>query len=268
MTTEFRAGTSGYSYKEWRGSFYPEGLSADAWLGYYAERLPAVEINNTFYRMPRSHVVEQWRDSVPDTFRFVIKASRRITHQLRLRGAEEPLGYLLARAETLGEKLGALLFQLPPYMRLDLDRLTAFQAELPESLPVAFEFRHESWSVPEVDEALRVCGHARVVTHDEGDPPEPLLENPLAYLRLRAPSYSAAQLRGWRDRVTDSGAERAFVFFKHEDAGAGPKLADRFMKLVGRAAPKAAGRRGASRTGAPAKAPRRRKSSTQSGSRS
>jgi len=245
MTAEIRAGTSGYSYKEWRGNFYPVDVHQDDWLSYYASQLPAVEINNTFYRMPRQHVVENWRDSVPDSFRFVIKASRRITHQHRLKDAEEPMGYLLHRAEILGSKLGSLLFQLPPYMRLDLDRLRSFQAVIPERLPVAFEFRHESWLEDEVEEALKERGHARVVTHDVGGKVEALMPNALVYLRLRAPAYTPAALRKWRERIAASGARQAFVFFKHEDAGGGPKMAAKFMALStpqkaepGRAAPK------------------------------
>jgi uncharacterized protein YecE (DUF72 family) len=242
MATVFRAGTSGYSYKEWRGPFYPEDLSPDEWLGYYASKLPAVEINNTFYRMPRTHVVETWRDSVPDSFRFVIKASRRITHQGRLKNVAEPLGYLLQRTELLGERLGAVLFQLPPQMRADLDRLRSFQAMLPAGLPVAFEFRHASWNESAVDEALADCGHARVIA-DEGDARSgPLLSNPLAYLRLRASDYSDRELEDWRRRVIDSNAVDAFVFFKHEEAGGGARMAARFMELetLGRAGPKPA----------------------------
>ncbi len=245
--TEILTGTSGYSYKEWRGAFYPPELHADEWLGYYASRLPAVEINNTFYRMPRSHVVETWRDSVPESFRFVIKASRRITHQKRLKDTEEPMGFLLNRAEILGSRLGALLFQLPPNMSVNVERLQTFQSLLPDGLPVAFEFRHPSWEDSDVHAALVDRGHALVVTHGDGEAavkPQSveLLPGPLVYLRLRASNYTPAELRRWREKVQSSGSERAFVFFKHEDAGGGARMAEALL----------AG------SGAPARAPRKK----------
>ena len=138
MVTKILAGTSGYSYKGWRGHFYPEDLPQDQWLNYYSRQLPTVEINNTFYRMPQSHVMETWRDAVPDDFQFVIKANRRITHQGRLKNVEQTMGYLLERTGILGEKLGAVLFQLPPYMKMDLERLQSFQSLLPDQFPAAF----------------------------------------------------------------------------------------------------------------------------------
>ena len=231
MPIEIRAGTSGYSYKEWRGAFYPPEVHQDEWLSYYASKLPAVEINNTFYRMPRKHVVETWRDSVPESFRFVIKASRRITHQSRLNNAAESTGYLLERAELLGDRLGAVLFQLPPFMRCDLDRLRSFQDLLPDSLPVAFEFRHDSWLGDEVDQALQDRGHARVLSHDANGGDVELMPGPLCYLRLRDSNYTPAALAGWHRKIGASGAERAFVFFKHEDAGGGPRMAAEFLAL-------------------------------------
>ena len=142
---EWSAGTSGYSYKEWKGTFYPEDLPQADMLAYYAERLPAVEINNTFYRMPRSHVLEDWRDTVPADFRFIIKASRRITHHARLKDADESIEYLATRLEKLEGKLGCVLFQLPPYLRKGAERLDAFLSAWPSAFPAAVEFRHESW---------------------------------------------------------------------------------------------------------------------------
>ncbi len=243
MATKIRAGTSGYSYKEWKGPFYPDDLPQDQWLNYYAKQLPTVEINNTFYRMPRTHVVEAWRDSVPASFRFVIKASRRITHQSRLKDAEESTGYLIKRAETLGKKLGAVLFQLPPYMQLNLERLQTFQDLLPADLPAAFEFRHESWLDPAVDETLRDHGHARVLSHDESSGKVAVPEGKLVYLRLRAFNYTPAALRKWHTQIEASGARNAFVFFKHEDEGAGPAMAKKFLNIVSGAAPARAPRK-------------------------
>jgi uncharacterized protein YecE (DUF72 family) len=245
MPIEIRAGTSGYSYKEWRGAFYPPEVHQDEWLSYYASKLPAVEINNTFYRMPRKHVVETWRDSVPESFRFVIKASRRITHQSRLNNAAESTGYLLERTEVLGERLGAVLFQLPPFMRCDLDRLRSFQDLLPADLPVAFEFRHDSWLGDEVDQALQDRGHARVLSHDAGSDDLELMTGPLCYLRLRDSNYTPAALARWHRKVAVSGAKHAFVFFKHEDAAGGPRMAAEFLAVAEAeaAAPKRAARK-------------------------
>ena len=160
------AGTSGYSYKEWKGSFYPDDTAANAMLGYYASRLPAVEINNTFYRMPRSSVLATWRDAVPEDFRFAIKASRQITHRSRLADCEDSVAYLATRLEALGDKLGCVLFQLPPYLRKDIERLDAFLALWPDDYPAAVEFRHASWFDDETAETLASHGAALCVSED------------------------------------------------------------------------------------------------------
>lgn len=238
------AGTSGYSYKEWKGVFYPEGLPNDRMLGYYAERLPAVEINNTFYRMPRTSMLETWAAAVPESFRFVIKASRRITHQHRLKEAEEPTRHLLDRLQALNGKLGAVLFQLPPNLPCDTDRLAAFLDMLPDGTSTAFEFRHPSWNRPEVRELLSERGAALCVAEDDaGELPEQIATAPWLYLRLRRPDYSDADLREWIRRGRMCGADTGFAFFKHEDEGAGPAMASRFLALAEarpRKAPRAA----------------------------
>lgn len=238
------AGTSGYSYKEWKGPFYPADLPAEQMLAWYAARLPAVEINNTFYRMPRRSVLEAWAATVPAHFRFAIKAPRRITHQQRLKDADEPTRYFVDALGALGDKLGAVLFQLPPNLRADRARLESFLTALPDGLPAAFEFRHPSWQEPEIRELLAARGMSLCVAEDETDAPAELLGacNWL-YLRLRRPDYREAALSEWIRRGEASGAQRAFVFFKHEDAAAGPVLAGRFLELAGartRRAPKAA----------------------------
>ena len=166
------AGTSGYSYKEWLGPFYPEQLPAGEMLHYYAERFPTVEINNTFYRMPAIAVLEQWRDQVPDHFAFTLKAPRRITHDKRLRETEAQVAEFMRRAAALGNKLGVILFQLPPYLRKDLPRLQDFLHALPSVGRIAFEFRHASWQDDEVYDALRGRDMMFCVTDtDEGDTP-------------------------------------------------------------------------------------------------
>lgn len=224
-------GTSGYSYKEWKGPFYPEDLPASGMLEYYAQRLGAVEINNTFYRMPKASVLEAWAAQVPETFRFSIKASQKITHRRRLKEAHEETEYLVRTVATLGERLGCLLFQLPPNLKADLERLRGFLALLPGEVSVAFEFRHPSWHDETVFQVLRDHGAALCCADtedDEGD--APLVSTAgWGYLRLRRPTYDEADLSRWASRVAEQEWERAFVFFKHEDEGAGPKMARAFM---------------------------------------
>ena len=229
------AGTSGYAYKEWKGPFYPEDIAAGDMLAYYASKLPAVEINNTFYRMPRRSVLAAWRDAVPASFRFSIKASRRITHQARLRDCEEAVAYLAAGLETLGDKLGCVLFQLPPYLHKDNERLGAFLAIWPKAFPATVEFRHHSWFDDETARTLKRHGAAVCVSED-GKLPMPgfVATTDWVYLRLRKPNYDNDALEGWAERAVGSGAAKAFAFFKHEDEGAGPALARRFLDLAGR----------------------------------
>lgn len=223
-------GTSGFSFKEWKGPFYPEKLPANQMLAYYAGRLPTVEINNTFYRMPRPDMLEAWAAQVPDTFRFAIKAPRRITHVKQLAGCGEEAGYLFGALETLGPRLGVVLFQLPPHARAGAEKLGAFLELVPDGMPVAFEFRHPSWRDEAVYAALAGHGAAWVTAdNDGGEPPELPKTSALAYLRLRAESYADEALRSWKARCEDF--ERAFVFFKHEDGGAGPAYAERMLAL-------------------------------------
>ncbi len=163
---EMLAGTSGYSYKEWLGRFYPEKLPAAEMLRYYAERFRTVEINNTFYRMPAETMLARWAEEVPVHFAFTLKAPRRITHDKRLREAEGEVGAFVQRAAALGSKLGVLLFQLPPYLRKDVPRLQAFLDLVPAETRAAFEFRHVSWHDDEVYEALRARAAMLCVTDD------------------------------------------------------------------------------------------------------
>lgn len=227
-------GTSGFSYKEWKGSFYPEDLPNAGMLSYYAERLGAVEINNTFYRLPKASVLESWAEQVPDDFRFSIKASRKITHFKRLKPeSADETGYLMETVATLGDRLGMVLFQLPPNMKADVDRLRAFLDLVPASVPAAFEFRHDSWKDDAVHEVLRERGVA-LVCADTEDPEDDEPVVPTAdwgYLRLRRPTYDEDDLKRWAETVRAQGWKRAFVFFKHEDEGAGPAMAERFREI-------------------------------------
>ncbi len=227
------SGTSGYSYNEWQGSFYPEKIAASEMLHYYAERLPAVEINNTFYRLPKTDLLESWAEQVPDSFRFSLKASRKITHSKPLVESEEATEYLFRTVSILGERLGVILFQLPPYFRKNLDKLKDFLELIPEDKPAAFEFRHQSWFEDDVFEALRKKGCALCVADTDGDLNTPLeATTDWGYLRLRRSDYSEEDLKQWGKRIASQNWERAYVFFKHEDEGAGPKLAKRFLELA------------------------------------
>ena len=226
-------GTSGYAYKEWKGRFYPEALPAKRMLHYYGEHFRSVEINNTFYRMPTVARLQAWADEVPADFRFVLKAPQRITHQHRLVDADEDVGYLLDVAGMLGPRLGALLFQLPPNLKKDVARLDAFLALLPTSPRAAFEFRHASWFDDEVFALLRAQGAALCIVEAEGGLDVPVVATAdWGYLRLRRPDYGEAELRAWAAQLRQQGWQDAFVFFKHEEAGRGPQLAQRFLELV------------------------------------
>lgn len=228
----FYVGTSGFSYKEWRGSFYPEKIKVEDMLAYYASRFSAVEINNTFYRMPKRDVLRSWAEATPDAFSFIIKASRRITHFKRLKEADEPMRYLLDNTAELGDKLGALLFQLPPNMRCDLERFKAFLELVPDGVPVSFEFRHPSWFEDPVFTLLRDRNMALCQADSEERDLPFVATADWGYLRLRRPAYDRRALGRWLDTIAEAGWKDAHVFFKHEDDGAGPKLAQQFMDLT------------------------------------
>lgn len=229
-----RAGTSGYAYKEWKGSFYPEGLRQDRMLAHYAGRLPTVEINNTFYRMPRRSVLEAWGEQVPEGFRLVLKASRRITHFKRLVDTGEETAYLLETvAAGLGSKAGAILFQLPPNFKADVGKLDAFLEALPAARRAAFEFRHPSWFEDEVYACLERHGSALCAAETDDTPaPERLRTADWGYLRLRKTTYGGDELRDWLQRIRDQEWSEAYVFFKHEEAGSGPALAEELQALA------------------------------------
>jgi uncharacterized protein YecE (DUF72 family) len=227
------SGTSGFSYQEWHGTFYPEELPAADRLAYYAARLPAVEINQTFYRMPRASQLAQWAAQVPDAFRFAIKASRKITHLKRLADVAEETKYLVETVRALGEKLGPLLFQLPPTLRLDLARFDRFLDQLPPGMLVALEARHASWRDEAVFSRLRERGMAWVITEDEEDGRAEILATaPWVYLRLRRTDYDRAALADWATKLHAAAPVQAFAFFKHEDGAVGTKWA---MELLAHA---------------------------------
>ncbi|MGH7783693.1 MAG: DUF72 domain-containing protein [Candidatus Binatia bacterium] len=223
-------GTSGYSYKEWLGSFYPERLSAKEMLRFYASRLPAVEINNTFYRLPKESVLLSWAEQVPAAFRFVLKAPQRITHVKRLKEAGAEVEYLFRVATVLGATAAAILFQLPPNLKKDIERLKNFLSLLPNDGNVAFEFRHPSWFDDEVFACLRArnCALCNADT-DEKESRDLIATATWGYVRLRRSEYSGADLLDWKERILSQPWDHAYVFFKHEDEGIGPKLAGEFI---------------------------------------
>lgn len=219
-------GTSGYAYKAWRPSFYPDMMPETDFLAYYASRLAGVEIDYTFYRMPNTATLERWKGSTPDGFKFTLKASQKITHWERLKVPSEALDYLLGVVPTLDPRLGAMLYQLPPNLACSLERLEAFLAQLPPAIPAAFEFRHPSWFVPAVYALLETHGRGLAITDsDEGTTP---IERtaPLVYLRLRRSAYAEGERELWRDRIRTWAREGdVFAFVKHDDGQVGPPLA-------------------------------------------
>ncbi len=225
-------GTSGFSYKEWIGNFYPEKIKAGQMLEYYSSKLGVVEINNTFYRMPKKEVVEKWGHETPDGFLFSIKASRRITHMKRLAAVEEETGYLLENIKGLGAKLGAVLFQFPPYFKKNAERLNDFLKILPSELPAVFEFRDDSWYDGEISGLL--SGRNFIFCFSDVDEKEtPVIINTAdwGYLRLRRQEYSKDDLKQWAARIKSQNWKKALVFFKHEGEGIGPSTAGEFIRL-------------------------------------
>src|SRR5258705_13644749 len=227
-------GTSGYSYKEWKGSFYPEKIPAKEMLRYYSERLSTVEINATFYRMPQPSMLENWKEQVPGSFRFALKASQRITHFKRLKETDEETKYFLdTAAAVLAEQLGVVLFQLPPNMKKDLPRLETFLQLLPPTTPAAFEFRHPTWVDDYVLDLIGMQNRPLVVS-DTDDLPTTHIDKTAdwGYLRLRRVNYSEENLVEWVARIRDQNWKETFLFFKHEDAGTGPRLAAQLLQIA------------------------------------
>jgi len=213
------AGASGYSFKEWKGSFYPGKIKPEDMLAWYSARLPTVEINNTFYQMPKASVLEHWAAVVPQDFRFAIKAPRRITHDARLKAdaAADSVAYLYRVLETLGDKRGPVLFQLPPFLKQDLPRLGEFLQLLPAGHQAAFEFRHDSWFDDAVYAALQAAGAALCLSEREDDQPPPLVETaPWGYLRLRLEDYGEADFAQWAERIQATAWTDVHAYFMHE----------------------------------------------------
>ncbi len=227
-------GTSGYNYAEWKGSVYPDKLSSKKMLPFYSARLSTVEINYTFYRMPTERLLAGWSEVTPDHFRFTLKAPRRITHDARLRRCEDITSAFCGAAQTLGPKLGVLLFQLPPSFKKDLAVLDDFLAMLSPAVCAAFEFRHVSWHDPEMFERLRARGLALCVADSERLKTPDEITADYAYFRLRDEGYQPSDLVRWAETVATSttSCREVFVYFKHEDQGKGPEFARLFIEAL------------------------------------
>ncbi len=230
------AGTSGYAFKEWKGTFYPDELHDDAMLGYYASKFSTVEINNSFYRLPKEHVLLEWATQVPDAFTFAIKASQRITHHARLKPeCASALEFLLANTLSLGAKLGPILFQLPPNLKKDIDRLRVFLDMLPADRRYTIEFRHETWFTDDVLDALRSRDIALCII-DQPEFASPIVATASwGYVRLHRFDYDAAALDMWSKRIGEQPWSDALVYFKHDEgAGSGPPAVEGFLTTFGR----------------------------------
>ena len=226
------AGASGYSFKEWKGSFYPADMKPEGMLAWYAERLPTVEINNTFYQMPKVAVLENWARATPESFRFAIKASRRITHMARLKAdtAADSVDFLYKNLAALGPKRGPVLFQLPPFMKKDLPRLSEFLRLLPDGHRAAFEFRNDTWFADDVYDALKGAGASLCLSEREDNAPPPLVETAsFGYVRLRLEAYSDSELQQWAARLAASSWREIYVYFMHEPIA--PAYARKLMQL-------------------------------------
>jgi len=226
------AGASGYSFKEWKGSFYPADMKPEGMLAWYSARLPTVEINNTFYRMPKVEMLENWARTAPAEFRFAIKASRRITHFAHLKPeSADSVAFLYRALAALGEKRGPVLFQLPPVMKKNLPRLADFLRLLPEGHRAAFEFRNDSWFADDVYEALKGAGAALCLSEREDNAPPPLVETaPWGYVRLRLENYGDADLEQWARRLAATGWRDTYVYFMHEPTA--PAYAQTLMRFA------------------------------------
>ena len=227
-------GTSGYNYPEWKGTFYPPDLAAAKFLPYYAERFPTVEINYTFYRAPTEKILEGWSAATPDRFKLTLKAPRRITHDARLRDCSDKVRQFLETAAVLGPKLGVLLFQLPPNLKVDVALFDAFLETFPPRVRAAFEFRHASWFSPEIFDRLRARDLALCIADSE-KLSTPEMTASYAYFRLRDEGYTPPDIERWAGVVGQcaEGREDVFVYFKHEESGKGPEFGQALMAHLG-----------------------------------
>jgi uncharacterized protein YecE (DUF72 family) len=229
----FWIGTSGFQYSEWKGNFYPEDLSTAKMLPFYAERFSTTEINYTFHRIPAQKTIENWKAQTPEEFRFALKAPQKITHWSKLRDCANTLEYFCKVVTDLGNRLGPVLFQLPPTFKKDMDVLCSFLRELP-SMRAAFEFRNESWFDDEIFDLLRSRNIALCIADTDTIATPKEITADYGYLRLRREDYTQEDVKRWSDFAREQNAKwaDAFIYFKHEESGIGPKLAGQMMELL------------------------------------
>src|SRR3984893_11236925 len=229
----FWVGTSGFQCAEWKGNFYPEDLSAAKMLPFYAERFSTTEINYTFHRIPAPKTIDNWGAQTPEKFRFVLKAPQKITHWSKLRDCTDTLEYFCKVVTGLGERLGPILFQLPPTFKKDTDVLSSFLREFP-SLRAAFEFRHECWFDEEIFGLLRSRNIALCIADTDAITTPKVITADYGYLRLRREEYSQSDVERWPEFVCEKKQNwrDAFVYFKHEESGIGPELAKQMIELL------------------------------------
>lgn len=238
-------GTSGWQYTSWKGRFYPKGVAQRAWLQHYASRFPVVEVNNSFYMLPKEATFDRWREGTPNGFLFVVKASRYITHIRRLRDAKDAVDLFWSRATHLEDKLGPVLFQLPPNFRADPGLLKEFLSVLPTGIRAAFEFRDDSWQQDDVTDLLDRAGSALVLADRPGARVPTIVTGGWSYIRFHQgrrthPGYSRSKLRAWADRIAGLDAADVFAFFNNDPLAAAPKdaltltglLLDRGMQVA------------------------------------
>ena len=235
-----RIGTSGWNYDHWKGPFYPDDLAQKDWLAFYAERFPTVEVNNTFYQLPEKKTVRAWLDDAPDDFVFAVKASRYITHMKKLKDPKESLRRFLEATEVFGDRLGPVLFQLPPSWNVNEERLATFLEALPDDLRCAFEFRDESWFNDDIMELLRSHGSAFCVYHLAGRRSPKEVTADFTYVRLHGPgdkyegSYDQRALSGWAGAFSswaDKGLD-VFCYFDNDDSGYAAKNAGSLAEML------------------------------------
>jgi uncharacterized protein YecE (DUF72 family) len=227
---KIHVGTSGFAHKEWKGKFYPEKISPKELLRFYAERLGAVEINNTFYHMPQESVLLSWARQVPDDFVFALKAPQVITHMKQMRSVFEEAERLFRSLSSLDRKLGPVLFQFPKSFRADRPALEEFLPLIPGTVSCAFDFRSPSWLDDEILDLLRKKGCSWCIEDTDENPVQEIISTATwGYLRLRRSDYTDAALSQWLEKIRSQKWDRVFVFFKHED---GPEMAMRFQELV------------------------------------
>jgi uncharacterized protein YecE (DUF72 family) len=232
-----QVGTSGWQYGSWKGAFYPQKLPQRAWLSHYVTVFPVVEVNNSFYQLPKEGTFDKWRDETPAGFTFVIKASRYITHIRRLRNAKDSVELFWSRASRLEQKLGPVLFQLPPRFKADIELLREFLSLLPSQMKPAFEFRDDSWQRDEVCQALDLAGSAWVLADRPGARVAPIVTGGWSYIRFHQgrpfhPAYPRSKLARWADRIAELPARDTFIFFNNDPLAAAPRDAQILTELL------------------------------------